>query len=117
MPVPLTPLIGREQEIAAICALLSRPEVRLLTLLGTGGIGKTRLALQVAAELLEAAAQAEPGHEFTAAGQTLVRSAVKRGSPGKAHFRDVHVSCRAPPAGRSLGRLKESCRNWIQQPA
>src|SRR5215472_635192 len=48
----LTPLIGREQEIVETCAVLRRPEVRLVTLTGTGGIGKTRLALQVATELV-----------------------------------------------------------------
>src|SRR5437763_1064014 len=53
LPVPLTTLIGREQERATVCGLLRRPEVRLLTLTGTGGIGKTRLGLQVAAKLLE----------------------------------------------------------------
>src|SRR3989440_9537945 len=47
-PVPLTSLIGREAEVRAICELLSRPVVRLLTISGTGGVGKTRLALEVA---------------------------------------------------------------------
>jgi predicted ATPase/DNA-binding CsgD family transcriptional regulator len=47
-PVPLTALIGREQEVRAIGELLSQPEVRLLTITGTGGVGKTRLALEVA---------------------------------------------------------------------
>ncbi|HKF38051.1 MAG TPA: NACHT domain-containing protein, partial [Ktedonobacteraceae bacterium] len=53
LPVQLTPLIGREQEAASAVTLLRRPEVRLLTMSGTAGIGKTRLALQVAADLLE----------------------------------------------------------------
>src|SRR4051794_13280914 len=53
LPVPLTPLIGRHQERAVLTTLLREGEVRLVTLTGPGGVGKTRLALAVAADLLE----------------------------------------------------------------
>jgi predicted ATPase len=50
-PVPPTPMLGRERELDEVLGLLRRPGVRLVTLLGPGGIGKTRLALEAAARI------------------------------------------------------------------
>ena len=51
LPLPLTSFVGREREVVAACDILRRPGVRLVTLTGPGGVGKTRLAIRVATEV------------------------------------------------------------------
>jgi predicted ATPase len=50
LPIPATPFLGRERELGEVGDALARPDVRLLTLTGAGGSGKTRLALQAVAQ-------------------------------------------------------------------
>lgn len=51
LPAQLTPFLGRQEELEQICTLLSEPAARLLTVVGPGGMGKTRLAIEAAARL------------------------------------------------------------------
>ena len=81
LPVPATPFLGRQREIDEIAVLLRRPEVRIVTLTGPGGSGKTRLSLQAAAAAADdyahgvwwvpLASLADPALVETAAAQAL----------------------------------------------
>ena len=53
LPAPLTSFVGREREVATLAALLRDPATRLVTLTGAGGVGKTRLALRAASQLMD----------------------------------------------------------------
>src|SRR5262249_6492913 len=68
LPAPLTRLIGREREVGAVRDALFAPEVRLLTLVGAPGIGKTRLALAVARALVAGPSARANGERGAGAG-------------------------------------------------
>jgi predicted ATPase/class 3 adenylate cyclase len=53
LPIQATPFLGREEELKEVIKLIENPSCRLITLIGPGGIGKTRLAIQAAAERIE----------------------------------------------------------------
>jgi predicted ATPase/class 3 adenylate cyclase len=53
LPPQVTPFVGRQSDVLRVCELVSRDDVRLVTLTGPGGTGKTRLALQAAGELID----------------------------------------------------------------
>jgi DNA-binding SARP family transcriptional activator/predicted ATPase len=117
LPAQATPFIGREEELAEMSTLLQDPACRLLTLLGPGGIGKTRLALRLAEDLVEAEPTSFEHGVFLV---SLARFQAAAGGPGVAEgvvpavaealgysfHTDVEGSTRAAPRQQLLDYLR-----------
>ena len=95
LPVPPTPFVGREAEVAAVRARLLDPAVRLLTLTGPGGVGKTRLALQAAGEV---ALPGSAGRRRRSACAARWTRSASRGSRGSGSGTSSRWGC-SPRAG------------------
>jgi predicted ATPase/class 3 adenylate cyclase/DNA-binding CsgD family transcriptional regulator len=101
LPVQPTHFIGREREVAGVGELLCRPGVRLLTLTGPAGVGKTRLGLQVAAELSD---DCSDGVFFVALAPL---SDAKLVAPTIVQALDISETGNQPPLARLAAALKE----------
>jgi hypothetical protein len=115
LPAESTPLVGREQEVAEIRTLLQRGEVRMVTLVGPPGAGKTRLAIKVAATVVDEFADSvffvalsalrEVALVATTIAQAMGVVEVRGQSPAetlKRELRDKQVRSYISPASTSL---------------
>jgi predicted ATPase len=106
LPAVRSSLIGRDRDVAAVCQLLLRGDVRLLTLTGAGGSGKTRLALQSAAE-------AEP--DFAGGVYVIALGSVTE--PGAVAREIAHAFGLRQTKGQPLiEALQDHLRVWLRQP-
>ena len=117
LPVPATPFLGRERELADVVALLRDDTVRLLTLSGPGGTGKTRLALQSAAEAADGFAGGvwwvplAPVRDSSLALPTIAEALEVRERPGRSLADDV----RSALAGKKLLVLLDNAEHLLPE--
>ena len=93
LPHPLTPLVGRDAESAALRTLLAHEHVRLVTLTGPGGIGKTRLAIDVAAAMTPDFGDGIVYLDLTAQTEAAMVMPMVAGAFG-VYDREVRAACR-----------------------
>lgn len=101
LPVSLTPLLGRDKEIAAVTKKLSRFDVRLVTLIGPPGVGKTRLAVHVANEVAGTFAHGEVFIDLTSVNDP------KGFLPALAEALDVRETSELPLLSRLISMLRQ----------
>jgi len=109
LPVQPTPFVGREKELGEVLGLLRHGNGRVLTLTGPGGSGKTRMAVQAAAEVVEE--QREPGRRAVEPDRQHALAELESDHPGHAAQLDVLVGIRPGRAAKILhGRRAHDCR-------
>ena len=109
LPIPATPFLGREHELAEVRKLLARDDARLLTLTGAGGSGKTRLALQAAGD----AAEAYPRRRVVGAARAARRT--RPTSNRQRHGRSAAAGrCRSSSTARRLLLLLDNFEHVVE---
>ena len=113
LPLQPTPLVGREREVGDIVDRVRREEVRLLTLTGPGGTGKTRLALQAGADLLEGF---DDGAFFVALATITEPVQVSFAIAGSERVMNLRRGCRPPAEKEASERDEVEPRERLGQP-